>query len=427
MRQGLQLTQQLNMKLMLKPELQQSLHILQLSNYDLIQYLNEEAMENPVLEIEAPPISLTAMGKSSQYIKRGADTLWGVQARKETLEHILLSQLRMANNPAHLYKIAAFLAGNLDDAGYLRISAADTAACLAQPEEAVEQALAILQSLEPAGVGARDLRECLLLQIARDPLAVSGADKVVGEYLQLLAQAKLDKIALQTKLPLSEVNRIAAYIRGLQPRPWSASGSEEVVYTVPDAFIYQEDGKTVIRMNQGALPQLTLNRQWDSVPFMKEKLKSAMSIVHGLKQRQVTLYRVILAIFDEQASFLSQGEKALKPLTLRVVSERLQVHESTVSRAVQGKFVRTQFGVFELKQFFCSALATDSGEHASAKRVKIRLKELIARENKQSPLSDQKLVDILNREGVRISRRTVTKYREELNVLSSSLRKRMEG
>lgn len=425
--QGLRLTQQLNMKLMLKPELQQSLHILQLSSCDLMQYLNEQAMENPVLEIDAPMMSVGGMGKSIRKANAHSDTLWGVQARKETLEHVLLSQLRIANIPEPLYKIAAFLAGNLNDAGYLAISAAETADCLAQPEEAVEQALAVLQSLEPAGVGARSLRECLLLQIARDPLAAPGAYQVVDECLQLLAQGKMEKIALRIGVPLGEVKQIATYIRGLNPRPWSASGSEEVQYTVPDAFVYIEHGTTVIRMNEAALPQLTLNRQWDTVPFMKERLKSAMSILHGLKQRQVTLYRVIDAIFEEQALFLNDGEKALKPLTMRVISERLQVHESTVSRAVHNKYVRTQFGVYELKHFFCSALPTHEGDFASAKQIKIRLKELISKENKQNPMSDQKIVKILNQEGVRISRRTVTKYREELNLLSSALRKRMEG
>jgi RNA polymerase sigma-54 factor len=427
MQQGLKLTQQLNIKLMLKPELQQSLHILQLASCDLMQYLNEQAMENPVLEIEAPNISFGRMAKSIRKVNGDSDQLWGVQARKETLEHVMLSQLRIAKIPLHLYKIAAFLAGNLDDTGYLTISAAETAACLAQPEEVVEQALALLQSLEPAGVGARDLRECLLLQIARDPQAIPGAYQVADDCLQLLAQGKIEKIALRTGLPQGEVKQIAAYIRGLNPRPWSASGSEEVMYTVPDAFVYIVDGTTVIRMNEAALPQLTLNRQWDSMPFMKEKLKSALSIVHGLKQRQVTLYRVIDAIFGEQELFLIHGDKALKPLTMRVISERLQVHESTVSRAVNNKFVRTQFGVYELKHFFCSALSTNAGDYASAKQIKIRLKELISQENKQNPLSDQKIVKVLNQEGVRISRRTVTKYREELNLLSSALRKRMEG
>lgn len=427
MKTGLQLSQQLNMKLMLKPELQQSLHMLQLSSYDLMQYLNEQAVENPVLEIEAPISSFREMRKSTRKTGGEAYPLGGVQAKKETLEHALLSQLRIARVPSNVYKVAAFLAGNLNDAGYLDISIPETAALLKEPIELVEEALRAIQSLEPTGVGAQNLKECLLLQIQRDPLAKPCAYETVNLYLQLLAQGKFDKIAFQLGISQDEVKQIAAYIRGLNPRPGSACSQEELHYVMPDAFVYKREGNRVIRLNAAAVPTLTLNHEWETVPFMKERMKSAMSILHGLKQRQVTLYRVIDAIFGEQAAFLDEGEKALKPLTMRVISEKLHIHESTVSRAVQNKFVKTQFGVYELKHFFSSAISTHVGDYASGKQVKLRVRELISRENKRHPLSDQKIVTILNQEGIHISRRTVTKYREELNLLSSALRKKMEG
>jgi RNA polymerase sigma-54 factor len=154
-------------------------------------------------------------------------------------------------------------------------------------------------------------------------------------------------------------------------------------------------------------------------------MKSAKMILHGLKQRQVTMLRVIQSIFEEQAMFADDGERTLKPLTLRIISEKLQIHESTVSRAVQNKYIGTAFGIFELKYFFSSGLRTKTGDYMSMKQIKLRMKELISQENKRQPLSDQKLVDLLTREGINIARRTVTKYREELNLLSSTLRKSM--
>jgi RNA polymerase sigma-54 factor len=435
MRTGFQLSQQLNVKMMLKPELQQSLQILQLSGYELEQYLEEQALENPLLEIDPPPASFRERRKAKRNDAGEWHPLARAEAKKETLESMLLGQLRISGVPATLYRIAAFLAGNLDPYGYLAISVAETAALLQQPKELIEQALDRLQALDPAGIGARDLKECLLLQIRRDPSAEPGASMVADQHIHLIAQGKFDKIALLLGISLDEVNRIAAYIRSLKPRPWPEGNGEEPQYVVPDADVRKEDGQCVIRLNPRSLPKLTLNREYSrnllaaggpqTEAYVREKVKEANWIVQGLKQRQVTLLRVIQAIFEEQALYLDEGEKALKPLTLRVISEKLQVHESTVSRAVQNKYVRTPYGVMELKFFFCSGLATTAGEYASMKHIKLRLKELISQENKRMPLSDQKIVELLSREGITIARRTVTKYREELHLLSSTLRRSM--
>ncbi|MDB4865870.1 MAG: system FeS assembly protein NifU family [Cohnella sp.] len=435
MRTGLQLTQQLNVKMMLKPELQQSLQILQLSSYELLQYLNEQAVENPVLEVEAQPGWIGERRRTIGKAAGESNPLWGMKAKGETLESLLLSQLRIARVSGQLYKIAAFLAGNLNEAGYLAISVAETASLLKQPKELVEQALDSLQSLDPAGIGATSFRECLLLQIRRDPLALPGAGQVADQYLQLLAEGKLEKIGLLLGISLSEVKQIASYIRELNPRPWSANTDEEVQYVVPDAYLFKENGKCVIQLNQACVPKLALSRDYSefvvhrsdpaAVSFLKDKMKSANTILHGMKQRQVTMLRVIQSIFEEQAMFADDGERTLKPLTLRIISEKLQIHESTVSRAVQNKYIGTPFGIFELKYFFSSGLQTKTGDYASMKQIKLRMKELISQENKRQPLSDQKIVDLLTWEGINIARRTVTKYREEMNLLSSTLRRSM--
>ncbi|TJY41555.1 RNA polymerase factor sigma-54 [Cohnella pontilimi] len=438
MRPSLSISQQLklNVKLMLKPELQQSLHMLQLSGYELIRFLNEQADRNPVLDLELPQLSggrERRKGFSLQASRGNSDPFWSARAFEDTLEQDLLSQLRIAGMPEGLYRIAAFLAGNLDESGYLAVSSAEAALLLGEPEEKVLEALRCIQSMEPAGIGARNLQECLQLQIERDPSAEARAYEAVQHCLSLIARGKWEQIARQIGVSAEEAKRISAYIRGLNPRPCAALGGEVPGYVVPDAYLTLEDGKPVVRLNPSSVPKISINPLYsgmvfsgasaDTVTYLKDQVKSAMSLVHALRQRQVTLFRVIAAIFEVQDSYLTHGEKALKPLTLIAVADKLQIHESTVSRAVQHKFVRTPYGLRELKFFFSSGLSTDSGEYASATQIKIRIKELIAQENKNRPLSDQNIAGLLSREGFCISRRTVAKYREELNFLSSALRK----
>ncbi|MFD0698716.1 RNA polymerase factor sigma-54 [Paenibacillus sp. GCM10027628] len=432
MKTGMNQSQELNQKLMITPELQQSIHILQLSSYELSQYLQEQAMENPVLEMESFTGSSLRSRKSSRS-GNVIDPLGKVMAGEETLEQWLCSQLRIAKVSKPIYTIAAFLAGNLDESGYLPLAITEVSMLLNCPKATVEEALACLQSLDPAGIGARNLQECLLLQIGKDPSAKPGAYQVVDQYLQLLAQMKLDKIAQHLGIPLMELKEIVTYIRSLNPRPGLAYSKSNEPYMTPDAVIYKEQGDIVIEMNPEAVPKLTINHDYvdklqyagsDEVDsFLKEKWKSAGWIVRSLEQRMLTMYRVIRAIFEEQTAFLEIGVRGIKPLKLKMVAEKLGLHESTISRTVQNKFIRTPSGVFELKYFFSSGLQTGEGDATSIKTIKIKIKELISQENKRWPYSDQKIVEVLAQEGITISRRTVTKYREELHILSSVLRK----
>lgn len=432
---GYALTQVQNQKLTITPELQQSIHILQVSSYELLQYLQEQALENPVLEIDSSTSSFRTK-KSTSMTRIATDPLWKAKAREETLEQWLLSQLRMTGVSDNIYKTAAFLAGNLDERGYLTLSIAEVSSLLEKPIEVIEEALIYLQSLDPPGVGARSLQECLLLQVSRDLSAKPRASEVISECIEQLAQMKLDKIALYLGISLIEVKEIVTYIRSLNPRPgWAFSWSDEP-YIIPDAVIYKEHGNIVIQMNAGAIPKVSINHEYygsiqttgyqEAITFLKEKWKTAGWIVRSLEQRKLTIYRVIRAIFEEQLAFLEIGERGLKPLNLKIISEKLGLHESTISRTVQNKFVRTPFGVVELKYFFSSGLQSTIGEQTtSIKTIKIRIKELISQENKNQPYSDQKIVDILSQEGIRISRRTVTKYREELRILTSAHRKQI--
>ncbi|MGO4274026.1 RNA polymerase factor sigma-54, partial [Paenibacillus sp. TAF58] len=414
MKTGYSLTQVQSQKLTMTPELQQSIHILQLSSYELSQYLQEQALENPLLDIESFTSSNLKTGKSSQITGSIADPLWRAKAREETLEQRLLSQLRIAGVSEPLYQTAAYLAGNLDDRGYLPLSITEVSSFLNKPIEAVEEALACLQSLDPPGVGARDLQECLLLQSSRDHTAPQHAFELISQCMQQLAQMKLEKIAQQLGVTLLQVKEIVTYIRSLNPRPGIAFSWIEESYIIPDAAIYQEHGDIVIQMNACAVPKISVNTDYyrqiqhagckESVSFLKEKWKTADWIVRSLEQRKMTLYRVIRAIFEEQLAFLEIGERGMKPLTLKIISEKLDLHESTISRTVQNKYIRTPYGVLELKYFFSSGLQSDVGELTSIKTIKIRIKELISQEQKKQPYSDQKVVEILTEEGIRISR-----------------------
>lgn len=433
MNTGISLAQQLQIKITMTTELQQSIHILQLSHYDLEQYLQEQAAENPLIELEAYGDAYIRAKNRTKRDASDADPLWNAKAQGESLEQYLLGQWRLAGYEPGLYKAAAYIAGNIDEQGYLTLSVPEISQGLKQPQETVEAALARLQTLEPAGVGARNLRECLLIQIRRDPDAPRGADEVIGLCMEQLAAGRLDKISLQLGLPVTELQEIASYIRTLNPRPGLAHSTAEEPYAAPDAAVFKEGEDLVIRMNAESCPRIAINDNYfamiqsgahkEAVSYLKDHLKSANWLARSLEQRKITMYRVIRAIFEEQFSFLDRGVEGLKPLKLKTIAEKLGLHESTISRAVQNKYVKTPFGFFELKYFFSTGLQTDVGIYASNKIIKAKLLELISREDKHQPFSDQKIAEELSRDGIRISRRTVTKYREELNVLSSGLRK----
>jgi RNA polymerase sigma-54 factor len=428
-------TQELHMKLMLTPEIRESLHVLQLSGYDLSQYLLSQTEENPILEIDTYGDIPWHSKPYQQKKQTQKDYLWEARTRNETLEQWLISQLRMMDISTSQCKMAIFLAGSLDEKGYLTLSISEACLILQQPKESVELALLHLQSLEPAGVGARDLQECLLLQISRDPHALPGAYEVISIHLQQLALGRTDKIALQLGMSLEKVKDIFIYVKKLNPRPGLAFMNNEDHFIIPDASVTMEEGKCIIRMNLSAFAKISFNQDYcgmlvrevssQTSTFLKEKFKSAHSLVRSVEQRGMTLQRVMKVIFEKQISFLEHGDRGLRPLNLKMVSEQLELHESTVSRAVQNKYVWTCYGALPLKYFFDSGLGTSLGENASVKAIKSTIKEIIARENKVKPYSDLQLVEILKQEGISISRRTVAKYRDELHVLSSALRKRV--
>ncbi|MEC0242847.1 RNA polymerase factor sigma-54 [Paenibacillus dokdonensis] len=433
---GYQLVQDQRLKLAITPELKQSIHILTLSGYELVQYLQEQATENPVLELEdSRDIYIySRKTRTSEEKHLMQDPFWNVNKAQETMEARLKSQLRLLSLPPEVYRTAAYMAGNLNDDGYLDITLADIRAELNISEALLELALEKLQSLEPAGIAGRNLRECLLLQIIRDPDAASYAYEIVDEYLAELADGKLGRMVSALRISREQVMIAYKYIRSLNPRPGLSIGAFEQHFIVPDAIVESHaDGFTVSVHTSGA-PKLSISHEcgeWvklrqspEASSYLNHSVKSAQWIIRCIEMRKQTLMKVVYAMMEEQREFLEEGVRGLRPMTLHTISSKLDMHESTISRAVHDKFVRTPYGVFPLKYFFAAGLPTSSGGTASSQKVKARIKELIDSENKNSPYSDQKIVDVLFSEGVRLSRRTVTKYREELKILSSSSRRR---
>jgi RNA polymerase sigma-54 factor len=425
------------MKLSLTPQQMYSMNILQMSMADLAQYIQEHSMENPFLDVVADHGASydwrkksnlkAASSKPTQY-----DLAELVGSEAETLETVLLSQLRINRVEGKTLKIAKFLVGNLNDDGFLVVKLEDASEILSESIEEITRALVVLQSLEPAGVGARTLQECLCIQILKDPYSDQWAHRIITEFFSELASCKLLRIANGLNIAIEQVNESLEYIRTLKPRPGLIYSKQRPNYIIPDAVIQKEDDRYIAVMNETWMPKVSVNRYYrqlisgselkEAKPYMHQNLRTAQWLINSLEQRKATLAKVVEAIVQEQFLFLENGISCLKPMNLKTIAKKLHIVESTVSRAIRNKFIQTPRGMLELKFFFSIGLMTYNGEAASAKSVKAKIVRLIENEKKAKPLSDQQITDILAQDGLQISRRTVMKYRDEMHILSSRMR-----
>ena len=331
-----------------------------------------------------------------------------------------------------------YLALNINEVGYLQRSLEELAEVMGVTSEEVERYVYILQSLEPVGVGARSLSECLLLQMRAKPVRDPLAEVIIENYLEMLAEKKWKLISKDLSVTMEEIQRVYDEIQTLEPRPGANFGGEPTRYITPDVTVEEVEGELIVIVNDDFIPKLTFNRQYrallssnensEATDFVKKKYQHLQWLMKSIHQRQLTLYRVTEAIVKHQRKFFEEGVKALRPLTLKQIAEELGIHESTVSRATTNKYAQTPKGTFELKYFFHTAIAsTTAEENSSSAYVKQLLKQIIEEEDKTKPLSDQKIVKLLEeKEGVSISRRAIAKYREELGIPSSSMRKRFD-
>ncbi|MBU9722226.1 MULTISPECIES: RNA polymerase factor sigma-54 [Bacillaceae] len=444
------LFQQQSMKLVMTNELRQAITILQYSVLDLKQYLHEQQLENPLMELNDNIIKeeiarekydfdygyrKTRAGTSEPLDMDENDSLVEQLSRSEEgLQDVLLNQIRFLHLDPLMKRILTYLALNVDENGYLKSTSQEVAEEIKEPQESVEEALKILQSLEPYGVGATSLKECLLLQLKQLEVRDLLAEEIVRKHLDLLAKKQLKRIAKEEDVDIQEVQYVFDFIQTLNPKPGAIYQREPAKYIVPDVTVKKVNGEYIVYLNEDHLPEMTMNPRYkalmnngesDVSQYMKQKYEQFQWIRRSVMQRQETLLKVAKAIVDYQKAFLEKGPTELRPMTLKMIGEMVGAHESTVSRATTKKYIQTPKGLYELKYFFKSNVGDSDGEDTSSERVKIYLKRLVDKENKQKPLSDQKLMTALKAKyGIQVSRRTVAKYREEMHILSSTQRKR---
>src|SRR5687768_1631194 len=477
---------QLQQKLVMTPSLQQAIKLLQMTRMELENVLTQELVENPVLEettedpqeederpredeaAQAPEneemdhresmadIDLDAYFNdyweaSPPYTPRPEERelppLENTLTREPDLYDHLHWQLHMSDVPARRREIAELIIGNLDPDGFLVATVEEMAAMGAADNgnpyavEEVQEALDLVRSFDPPGVGCSDLRESLLRQLAeRDESPVRElARRIVADHWELFLRRQFPGIAKELGLPLAELEPAVELIKSLETRPGRAHSSERTHYVEPDVAVLKVGEEYVIQLNDDGLPRLRVSRSYrrmlhemraegrqaEAQQFIKDKMRSALWLIKSLDQRQRTIYKVADSIVRQQREFLDHGIERLKPMVLRDVAEDIGMHESTVSRVVSNKYMHTPRGLFPMKFFFHSGIDREYGDDISSLTVKKRIQQLIAAEDPKRPLSDSELMRILNREGIHIARRTVAKYRDELKIPSSTDRKQI--
>ena len=452
---GLNLIQE--QKLIMTQEMQMSVKLLQMSAYELGQYVNKEMQENPVLEEKELPNNKNNNNDVSDYkeiikylekddYKARNHSLKGENdeispfyyiAEEKSLKDYLNEQIGEFTEKCEILDICKYMVENLDAKGYLSVTLTDICKELVISEENAETALKILQSLEPQGIGARNLKECLGIQLHNLGMDDENIYKIIDNHLELLAENKYNTIAKELKVTISEVQKYADIIKNLEPKPSRGFYTGETVkYIIPDAYINKYDSQYFISMNEDVLPKLNINTLYkeiinnekdiEALQYVKDKINSAMFLIKSIEQRKNTVYRVLEEILVIQKEYFDKGSEYLKPMTLKEIANNLEMHESTISRAIREKYVSVNNGkVIKIKDLFTTGIASVAGgEDISTTNIKKAIKEMVDNEDQKKPLSDQIICNRLNIEGMNISRRTVAKYREELHIKSSSKRKR---
>jgi RNA polymerase sigma-54 factor len=498
--QKIGLSRRLTQSLVITPQLKHAIKILQLSRADLEQLVSEEVEQNPTLEslelgqeehevealsttpdermpeltdptsedAPAPPAEETAselapeqsnlgdinweeylsdyannLSQGSMSAGSGGDfdedrrpSLENTLTRTSTLAEHLTWQLRMGDFTEEERVIGDVLIGNTDDNGYLHIPLEEAAFEAGADPEAVARTLRKMQDFEPSGVLARDLRECLLIQLRQQGLEDSPAAAIVRDHLNLLEAKRFDKLAKELRIRSDEVSQAVNLIAALEPKPGRDYTAQEVRYVVPDVFVEKMDGEYVVMLNDDGMPRLRVSNAYrrllmdqdgssEAKSYIREKLSAAQWLIRSIHQRQSTLFKVTTSIVRFQRDFLDEGVRALRPLVLKDVANDIGMHESTVSRATANKYVHTPQGTLELKYFFTSSIRSSDGEGVSAESVKEQIRGIIESEDPRRPYSDQHIAQVLASNHIEIARRTVAKYREIMGILPSSKRRQM--
>lgn len=460
----------LQQRLALTQEMQQAIQILQLNSIELEQYVQQELEINPVLEqLQKEPAPETPADNTSsdngadafdesfdldayanQWEERrhveGKDLSYNAEAderrrfyqdsltQEESFSAILLNQLHLAVQDETDYGVGERIIGDIDDRGYFTESMEDVAGELGVPIEHVERLLSIIQRFEPTGVGARDVVECLTIQIDVHFPNEPQLRILVQDHLEALERRQIPKIAKAMGITAERVEELKRMLATLTPWPGHEYALPPPQYVTPELVVEKIDGVYVVSLTNERVPELRVSKRYvqmarkknlgkEEKAFLRGKLEAADWLIRSIKQRQSTILRIGKAIVEVQEAFLDNGIKDIKPLTLQEIAQKVGVHESTVSRTTRGKYMQTPQGLYELKFFFSPGLQSTSGESQSAKSVQSLVKAIIDAEDKAKPLSDQKIANLIKQQGTTVARRTVTKYRENLGILAASMRK----
>lgn len=451
---SLNLTQE--QKLIMTQQMQLSVKLLQMSSYDLQEYIENEFQENPILEVdyenekqEEPTevINYKELVKYLEFDNYGSQNYksydehedispFNFISNEKSLKQYLYEQVSELNESDYTKALCEYIIESLDNKGYLGLSIEDITKELKISIDLFNNALKIVQNFEPYGIGARDLKECLKIQMRKKHIWDDNMSKIVDDHIEDLSENRYQNIAKSLNITVKEAQTYGDKIKNLEPKPSSGFFTgEEVKYIAPDAYIRKVGDKYHIDMNERLIPRLSINTLYKSIlseekdklatEFVKDKINSAMFLIKSIEQRKSTIYKVIEKIIELQYDYFEFGKEYLKPMTLKEIAESLNMHESTISRAIKDKYIYTNKGTIKLKDLFTTGVySLNQGEDISVFNIKTEIKKLIEGEDKNKPLSDQVICEKLSKNGMNISRRTVAKYREELQIKSSSKRKR---
>ncbi len=469
----------LSQRLVMTPSLQQAIKLLQMSRLELQEVLNQEMVENPILEeqeevaeaerteaardtedaaapAEAAPAAekerdsfeeidfnsyfedyLDSAYNPRQYQEQPEEfSLENVLSRPEGLPEYLTWQLSMSDAAPDVRDIAAYLIGNIDEDGYLRVSRDEIRQAPYDNDADVEAALLLVRSFDPAGVGAFDLPDCLLIQLAALGVENALIEKIIREHWAEFLNRQFAPLAKKLGVGMSEIQAAFEIIKNLEPKPGRKYSSERTIYVEPDVFVRKISDEYVIQLSEDGLPKLRISAAYrrllrggngaigaEAANYLKDKMRSAIWLIKSLDQRQRTIYKVAESIVRHQREFLDHGIEHLRPLVLRDVANDIAMHESTVSRVVSNKYIHTPRGLFPMKYFFHSGIDSSQGDDVSSLSIKNKISRIVEGEDARRPHSDARITQKLRAEGIQIARRTVAKYREELRIPSSSQRK----
>ena len=474
---GLHQVQRLSLQQILAPQLQQSLQLLQVSSIELNQLVHEELQQNPLLEemskdepqVEADGSSDEAVPDKSetgeQDFKQEFETLAKLDeewreyfsqtssfrprsaeadeqrqhffdsiVQQESLQQHLLLQLDFVDQTLEQRKVVELLIGNINDDGYLLTPIEELSISSGITLEQLQKAVETIQTFHPVGVGARNLKECLLIQLDRLGKSESIEAVLVNQHLDDLGKKRFPEIARQMNLTVEQVQQLANFVSTLEPKPGRMFTLEQHHYVAADVVVQRVEDNYVVLINDEQIPHLRISNTYrelmasgdkaaEAKEYIRDKIRAGKFLIKSIHQRQQTIYNIAKVIVERQRDFLDKGIAHLKPLTMAQVAEVVGVHETTVSRAVANKYMQTPQGLYEMKYFFTPGFETASGVSLSNTSVKETISQLVEKEDQFKPLSDQEIVAMLKEKGIPIARRTVAKYRNELNILPSNLRK----